>query len=214
VCHVEVSLYETVTWWLSYLIAGYLGSGEEPQRHGSGAPFLAPYELFATSDGDLMVTAGNDELFARLCDELGLPDLPADPAYRRNADRVANRHALHELLQVRFAARPATEWHEILRARSIPCTPVRTVADFVEDDHLAALGMLVPLAHPDVPDLRVVGTPMSFDGARPAPRRPPPRLGEHSRQVLAEAGYSEEEIEALCRQGVVAPHVPAEDPAP
>ena len=65
---VEVSLYETAAWWLSYLIAGYLGSGEEPQRRGSGAPFLAPYEVFATSDGDLMVTAANDDLFARLCD--------------------------------------------------------------------------------------------------------------------------------------------------
>ena len=128
---VEVSLYETAAWWLSYLIAGYMGSGEEPQRRGSGAPFLAPYEVFATSDGDLMVTAANDDLFARLCDALGFPDLPTDPSYRQNADRVANRAALHDLLQARFFERPATEWHDLLRARSVPCTPVRSVADFV-----------------------------------------------------------------------------------
>jgi crotonobetainyl-CoA:carnitine CoA-transferase CaiB-like acyl-CoA transferase len=200
---VEVSLYETAAWWLSYLIAGYMGSGEEPQRRGSGAPFLAPYEVFATSEGDLMVTAGNDDLFARLCDALGFPDLAADPSYRRNADRVANRDALHDLLEARFFEKPATEWHALLRSRSVPCTPVRSVADFVEDDHLAALGMLVPLPHPDIPDLRVVGTPLNLDGVRPGSRRPPPLLGEHTEQVLADLGYSAEDIDDLTRQGVV-----------
>jgi len=200
---VEVSLYETATWWLSYLIAGYMGSGEEPQRHGSGAPFLAPYEVFATSDGDLMVTAANDDQFARLCDALGFPDLATDPSYRQNADRVANRAALHDLLQARFLERPASEWHVRLRERSVPSTPVRSVADFVEDDQLAALGMLVPLPHPDVPDLRVVGTPLNLDGVRPTSRRPPPRLGEHTEQVLVELGYSPQEIVALSRQHIV-----------
>jgi crotonobetainyl-CoA:carnitine CoA-transferase CaiB-like acyl-CoA transferase len=200
---VEVSLYETAAWWLSYLIAGYMGSGDEPQRHGSGAPFLAPYELFATSDVDLMVTAGNDDLFARLCEELGFPDLPAEPAYRSNADRVANRAVLHDLLQTRFSERSAAEWHERLRARSVPCTPVRTVADFLGDDQLAALGMLVPTPRPDIPDLRVVGTPLNFDGARPAPRRPPPQLGEQVREVLAELGYSDDEIDELVQRGDV-----------
>ena len=206
---VEVSLYETAAWWLSYLIAGYMGSGEEPQRHGSGAPFLAPYEVFATSDVDLMVTAANDDLFARLCDALGFPDLAADPSYRQNADRVANRAALHDLLQARFLERPATEWHGLLRARSVPCTPVRSVADFVEDDQLAALGMLVPLPHPDVPDLRVVGTPLNLDGVRPTSSRTPPRLGEHTERVLEELGYSAEEVEALARRHVIGSEKPS-----
>jgi crotonobetainyl-CoA:carnitine CoA-transferase CaiB-like acyl-CoA transferase len=196
---VEVSLYETAAWWLSYLIAGYMGSGEEPQRHGSGAPFLAPYEVFTTADGDLMVTAANDDLFARLCDALGYPDLPTDPSYRHNADRVANRESLHHLLQARFLERTAEQWQGALRRYSVPCTPVRAVSDFVEDDHLAALGMLVPLAHPDIPDLRVVGSPLNLDGVRPASDRPPPRLGQHTREVLAEIGYSAEAIEELTR---------------
>jgi crotonobetainyl-CoA:carnitine CoA-transferase CaiB-like acyl-CoA transferase len=206
---VEVSLYETAAWWLSYLIAGYLGSGEEPQRHGSGAPFLAPYEVFATSDGDLMVTAANNDLFARLCDALGFTDLATDPSYRQNADRVANRAALHDLLQARFLERPAQEWHGLLRSRSVPCTPVRSVAEFVEDDQLAALGMVVPLPHPDVPDLRVVGTPLNLDGVRPTAQRPPPRLGQHTEEVLLELGYSPAEMEALARQQVLETEKPS-----
>jgi len=200
---VEVSLYETAAWWLSYLIAGYLGSGEEPQRHGSGAPFLAPYEVFATSDGDLMVTAANDDLFARLCDALGFTELSTDPSYRRNADRVANREALHDLLQARFLERSAAEWRELLGARSVPCTPVRSVADFVEDEQMASLGLLVPLPHPDVPDLRLVGSPLNLDGVRPVATRRPPGLGEHTEEVLGELGYLAEEIEALTQQHVV-----------
>ena len=206
---VEVSLYETAAWWLSYLIAGYLGSGEEPRRHGSGAPFLAPYEVFATSDGDLMVTAANDDLFARLCDALGFTDLAADPSYRRNADRVANREALHDLLQARFLERPAVEWRQLLGARSVPCTPVRSVADFVEDEQMASLGMLVPLPHPDVPDLRLVGSPLNLDGVRPVATRPPPGLGAHTEEVLGELGYAAEEIEALIRQHVVQREAPS-----
>ena len=206
---VEVSLFETAAWWLSYLIAGYMGSGEEPQRRGSGAPFLAPYEVFSTSDGDLMVTAGNDDLFVRLCDALGFPDLPTDPSYRQNADRVANRAALHDLLQARFLEKPAAEWRGLLRARSVPCTPVRSVADFVDDEQLAALGMLVPLPHPDIPDLRVVGSPLNLDGVRPMSHQPPPRLGEHTEEVLGELGYSAGEIEALTRQQVIGDQKPS-----
>jgi crotonobetainyl-CoA:carnitine CoA-transferase CaiB-like acyl-CoA transferase len=149
-----------------------------------------------------MVTAANDDLFTRLCDAMGFPDLPTDPSYRQNANRVANRDALHDLLQARFLERSAVEWHGLLRARSVPCTPVRSVADFVEDEQLTALGMLVPLPHPDVPDLRVVGVPLNLDGVRPASQRPPPRLGEHTEEVLVELGYSAGEIEALSQQVV------------
>ncbi|HXN61482.1 MAG TPA: CoA transferase [Acidimicrobiales bacterium] len=200
---VEVSLYETAAWWLSYHVEGYLATGDSPQRQGNGTPFVAPYEVFATADGDLMVTAGNDRLFASLCRVLGLPDLPADPVFARNADRVANRMTLHELLEDRFKERGAAEWEVLLGTETIPCSRVRSVADLVNDPQLDALDMLVDIPHPDIPDLRVVDIPLTLNGERATHRFAPPRLGEQTTSILAELGVPTEEIEALVREGVV-----------
>ena len=201
---VEVSLYETAAWWLSYHIAGYLASGQVPQRHGSGAAFLAPYETFSTADGELMVTAGNDQLFATLCDELGLPELAADPRYRTNSERVAHREDLHAALQRAFSAKAAAEWQRRLRGRSVPCGIVGTVADFVADEQFEALGMLAATPHVDIPELRLVAAPLNFGGRRPDRHDPPPLLGQHTSEILTELGYRAEEIDDLRAQGAIA----------
>jgi crotonobetainyl-CoA:carnitine CoA-transferase CaiB-like acyl-CoA transferase len=200
---VEVSLYETAAWLLSYHIEGYLATGVSPQRQGNGTTFVAPYEVFKTADGDLMVTAGNDRHFVSLCRVLDLTDLPHDPAYAHNADRVANRTALHELLEDRFMRKPAAEWETHLGVETIPCSRVRSVADLANDPQLSALGMLVDMPHPDIPDLRVVDIPLTIDGERATHRLPPPRLGEQTSAVLEELGVSSDEINVLVQEGVV-----------
>jgi crotonobetainyl-CoA:carnitine CoA-transferase CaiB-like acyl-CoA transferase len=200
---VEVSLFETAAWLLSYHVEGYIATGESPQRQGNGTPFVAPYETFATADGDLMVTAGNDHLFASLCRVLGLSDLPRDPAYAHNSDRVANRVALHELLEDRFKGKTAGEWEAILGLETVPCSRVRSVGDLVKDPQLDALAMLVDLPHPDIPDLRVVDIPLTLNGERATHRFPPPRLGEQTTSILDELGIPPEEVETLLREGVV-----------
>jgi crotonobetainyl-CoA:carnitine CoA-transferase CaiB-like acyl-CoA transferase len=200
---VEVSLYETAAWWLSYHIEGYLATGENPERQGNGTPFVAPYEVFATREGELMVTAGNDRLFASLCGVLGLPAVPKDPAYASNADRVANRVELHGLLEERFKSKTAAEWEVVLVREAIPCSRVRGVGDLVRDPQLEALGMLVDLPHPDIPDLRVVDTPLTLNGQRATHRFPPPRLGDQTMAILEEMGFAAEEVESFVREGVV-----------
>jgi crotonobetainyl-CoA:carnitine CoA-transferase CaiB-like acyl-CoA transferase len=200
---VEMSLYETAPWWLSYHVEGYLATGESPQRQGNGTPFVAPYETFATADGDLMVTAGNDHLFASLCRVLGLSDLPQDPAYAYNSHRVANCLALHDLLEDRFKGNTAGEWEALLSAETVPCSRVRSVGDLVNDPQLDALGMLVGLPHPDIPDLRVVDIPLTLNGERATHRLPPPLLGEQTTSILDELGVPPEEVETLLREGVV-----------
>jgi crotonobetainyl-CoA:carnitine CoA-transferase CaiB-like acyl-CoA transferase len=205
---VEVSLYETAAWLLSYHVEGYLATGESPQRQGNGTPFVAPYETFATADGDLMVTAGNDQLFVSLCRVLGLSDLPVDPAYADNAARVAHRTALHTLLEDRFKQKGAGEWELLLGAEKVPCSRVRSVADFALDSQLDALGMLVDLPHPDIPDLRVVDIPLTLNGERATHRLGPPQLGEQTSAILQELGIPPEEIEALARDGVIGSTLP------
>jgi len=200
---VEVSLYETAAWWLSYHVEGYLATGEVPQRQGNGTPFVAPYEVFATTEGDLMVTAGNDRLFVSLCRVLDLPGLPEDPHYAHNADRVANRIALHDVLENRFKEKPAAEWEVLLGVESIPCSRIRSVADLVHYPQLDALEMLVDMPHPDIPDLRVVDIPLTLDGERATHRRPPPRLGEQTAAILEELGIAPDEVAALVRERVV-----------
>ena len=201
--HVQASLFETSSWWLSYLLAGYLGSGEVPQRRGSAAPFVAPYEVFSTADRDLLLSVGNDALFRTLVHLLDLPELAEDDAYRTNADRVANRDVLHDVLQARFTEHTAAEWQETFRDHGIPSSPVRTVADLAADPQLHALGLLTAIPTPEVPDLKLVDVPFTLDDERATHRFPPPGLGEHAVEVLAEVGYSDTEVAELRRRGVV-----------
>jgi crotonobetainyl-CoA:carnitine CoA-transferase CaiB-like acyl-CoA transferase len=201
--HVKTSLYEIAVWWLSYWISGYLATGTTPTRSGTTATFIAPYETFPTADGDLMVAAANDGLFATFVEVLGLPELAADPRFTTNPERVANRAGLRSLLEARLATKPAAVWEELLAARAFPCSTIRTVADVVGDDQTSALGLLAEVPHPMIPGLRLVDLPVSEDGNRADLRRPPPLLGQHTSEILAELGYSDAKMAALRATGIV-----------
>jgi crotonobetainyl-CoA:carnitine CoA-transferase CaiB-like acyl-CoA transferase len=197
---VDLSLYETAVNWLPYQIAGYLASGDVPGRMGSAIGIIAPYQAFRAVDGWLMVAAGNDRLYAALCRELGLPELVDDPRFRANADRVEHREELASLLAARFGEELLATWLARLDAAGVPAAPIQDVGEVAGSEQTTALGLLQELPHPAIPELRLVGLPVSVDDARLAFHRPPPRLGEHSREVLAEAGYSEDEIDAILAQ--------------
>jgi len=201
---VDVSLYETVLGLVGYHVVGYLGSGHVPGRHGTAFPLIAPYEAFAATDGDLMVLAANDRLFAGLCSALGQPELAADPRFGTNPDRVANRGELIALLAQSFATETVATWVERLDDAGVPAAPVQDVAQVAEDEQTSALGLLQTLDHPTVRDLRTPAVSLSLDGERPRYASAPPLLGEHSDEVLRELGYSAAEVEALAAAGVVA----------
>lgn len=201
---IEASLFETSAWWLSYHLIGYLGTGATPQRQGTGTPFIAPYEVFATAEGDLFIGAGNDRLFHALADELGLPELRDDPRYGSNEARVANRAGLRAAIQKALLGHPATAWETRLNSRSVPCSAVRTVADLAADPQLAALELLTSYPHPQIPDLRLIDMPVSAGKRRAAHRYPPPLLGEHTDQVLAELGIDDTRIRELRSKGIIA----------
>jgi crotonobetainyl-CoA:carnitine CoA-transferase CaiB-like acyl-CoA transferase len=200
---VDVSLYETALGYIGYHLAGYLADGTVPTGQGTIFPMVSPYQVFPTADGELMIAGGNDRLFAAICDVVGLPELAADPRFRTNPDRVENREELVELLAERLRERPTAEWHERLTGAGVPAAPVADVADIVHSPQTEALELFQPLQHPTIHDLRLPALPLSFDRRRLAHRSAPPLVGEHSREVLREAGYGEEEIELLGREGIV-----------
>jgi crotonobetainyl-CoA:carnitine CoA-transferase CaiB-like acyl-CoA transferase len=176
---IDTSLYETTLAWMTLPISAYLASGEIPTRHGSGVEQIVPYQAFATADGHIMVAAGNDNLFRRLCDTIGRPGLAEDSRFRTNSDRVVNRLALIPILSDLFALQPLAEWAARLDAAGIPNGPIHAVDQVVADAQTAALGIIQQAGA-----ISLVGLPLSLDGARPPLTKLAPRLGEDNPEIV------------------------------
>jgi formyl-CoA transferase/CoA:oxalate CoA-transferase len=194
---VDVSLFETAVGLLPYQVTAYLRSGAVPGRHGTAFPLIAPYQVFQLRDRDVMIAAANDGLFARLCDAIGLPELASDPRFATNPDRVARRDELAALIQEHLAEARSADLLERLTDAGVPAAPVNDVGRVADHPQTAALGLIQATPEP------TVALPFSFDGARVEHRSAPPRLGEHSAEILLEAGYDEPAIAGLAKEGIV-----------
>ena len=194
----DLSLYETALSLLPYQLTAVLAGGPVPERQGSAFPLIVPYQVFATADGQLMIVAGNDRLFTALCDVLGADELASDPRFETNPLRVGHRDELIALLEPIIAGRATAELLDRLRAAGVPASPVLGVADVAAHEQTRALGILQELDGRET-----VAPPVSVDGERVRFRSPPPLVGQHTAEVLAEAGYAEAEIADLAGAGVI-----------
>ncbi|WP_144095921.1 CaiB/BaiF CoA transferase family protein [Croceicoccus sediminis] len=174
---VDTSLLETALGWLTVPLGNYLASGDLPRREGSGAVQIVPYQAFEARDGEIMILAGNDGLFRKLAAAIERPDLPADPRFATNADRVKNRAVLLPILQEILGTQDVAHWEGLLLKAGVPHSPIQTFDQVLAHPQIAALGMLQ--TSPDE-KLRIMGLPLSFDGQRPEFTVPAPAMGEHN----------------------------------
>ncbi len=200
---VDASLLDALLAFQAVPLAMYFCSGEPPRRSGSAAPYAAPNEAFPTRDGYVMVAAYSSDRWQQLCELLGCPQLASDPRFATNELRVRNRVALREVLEPIFRTRTTGEWLEVLEQGDLLCAPLLTYPELVSSRHVTERGMVVELVHPEAGAARVVGNPIRLRGTRARVYRPAPLPGEHTVEILREAGYTEEQVTQLVRTGVV-----------
>jgi crotonobetainyl-CoA:carnitine CoA-transferase CaiB-like acyl-CoA transferase len=200
---IDLALLDTQVAMLANLGSHYLVGGEVPPRQGNAHANIVPYQVFAVADGHLIVAVGNDRQFARLCELLDLAVLAGDPRYATNAARVRHRDVLVPLLQDAFRARARRVWLASLEAAGIPCGPVNDIADVFADPQVRARGMVGHVEHPHAGMVPLVASPLKLSATPVDLRHAPPLLGQHTDEVLREAGYDDAEIAALRARGAL-----------
>ncbi|QCS62734.1 CoA transferase [Achromobacter denitrificans] len=198
--HIDMALLDCQVAMLANQNLNFMTSGSAPKRAGNAHQNLVPYQVFAASDGHLIVAVGNDSQFRNYCGAIGLPELSADPRFSTNPQRVKNREELVPLLAERMATGERDHWLAALEGVGVPAGPINTLDQVYEDPHVLARGMKRELPHPAAGKVPMAASPLKFSGSPVEYRRPPPMLGEHTGQVLSERlGLSAEEIEALAQ---------------
>jgi crotonobetainyl-CoA:carnitine CoA-transferase CaiB-like acyl-CoA transferase len=198
---VDTSLLEAgihTTFWHSAI---YFATGVAPAPTGSAHVLSAPYQAFPTRDGWVTIGGANPANWVRLARMMERPELLDDARFKSNSDRMQNRAALFEILAQKTRERTTRDLVAALDAAGIPAGPVNTIGEMLADPHVLAREMVVETVHPVAGPTKALGLPIKFTGTPGGVRRPAPQLGEHTREVLREAGIPDVEIDALARSG-------------
>ena len=204
--HIDMALFDVTFGWLANQAQNFLVSGKPPGRTGNTHPNLVPYQVFATATKPIIVAVGNDKQFASFAAVLGHAGWAADARFRLNRDRIAHRAELVELITAVLTQQPAEHWLTAIEAAGVPVGPVNDLAQAFADPQVAARGLLVEVEHPVAGPIRTLAQPMKFSRTAPEYRSAPPLLGQHSREILRDAGFAADEIAALETAGVLSQH--------
>ncbi|HVJ74664.1 MAG TPA: CoA transferase [Casimicrobiaceae bacterium] len=201
---VDTSLMEAALQQTYWHAAIAFATGVSPGPTGSAHILTAPYQAFRTQDGWINVGGANQSNWERIAEVLGHPEWRDDARFRTNSDRMANLDALVALMDRVLATGTRAHWIAAFDAAGVPVGPVNTMNEALADPQALARGMIVDLVHPQAGATKALGCPVHFSATPTAVTRPAPMLGEHTREVLAQAGYSDADIEAFVAEGVVA----------
>ena len=203
--HVDIALYDTQVAWLANEGTSYLVTNERPMRRGNAHATIVPYRVFATRDGHLVLAIGNDLQFRRFVEVVGRADRANDPRFATNDARVRHRAECDALASEILGARTTADWLALLGSAGVPCAPVRTVDQVFADPHTQARAMQIAMEDPTLAGGRVslIGNPIHASATPPIYRHAPPRVGQHTREILEEQGLTSGEIDALIADGAV-----------
>jgi crotonobetainyl-CoA:carnitine CoA-transferase CaiB-like acyl-CoA transferase len=203
--HIDIGMLDTHVAWLANQGMNYLATGENPPRLGNQHPNIVPYQVFATADGAIMLSVGNDSTFERFCKAFGLEHLLTDERFATNAKRVENRALVTDTLTPVMKSRTTNEWIAKLEELKIGCGPINKLSDVFADPHVQARGMVIEMPHEAVGGaVKLIANPVKLSATPPDYRLPPPVLGAHTEGVLGRLlGLDAAAITALREKGVV-----------
>jgi formyl-CoA transferase/CoA:oxalate CoA-transferase len=200
----DLSLLESQAAYLTILAGDFFATGQPSQPAGNAHPGIVPYQVFHTADKDVIIAVGSDKQWAQFCAVLGLgPEVRDDPRFATNQARLSHRAEVVSLLQARLVQRASAELLAALRAADIPCGPINAVPDTLSDPHYLARGNLLTQQHPAAGPIHSLANPIHLADTPATYRLPPPRLGEHTADLLAELGFSLAEVDQLHSSGVI-----------
>ena len=201
--HVDTSLVDAGLALSAWEVAVYATTGAVPGPLGTAHRLTAPYQAFRCADGHITIGAANDRNFTKVARLLGHHEWLTDPRFASNSGRIAHRDELARLIESETATQPRAHWISELEAAGVPCGPILGYDDALTTPQATAREMALEVEHPTLGTLRTLGTPIKMSDTPLNPRRRAPLLGEHTDDVLAEAGYSADEIEQLRSTGAV-----------
>jgi crotonobetainyl-CoA:carnitine CoA-transferase CaiB-like acyl-CoA transferase len=200
----DTSLLEAQVACLINAGSNYLVGGLIPTRYGNAHPSIVPYQSFKTADGYLVIGVASESIWRRFCPAIGRADLADDPRFTKNAQRVENRGELLKILGAIFLRRDTQAWSKLLHEAAVPCAPVQTIDQVFSDPQVIHRDMIAEIEHPSAGKLKMAGLPVKFSATPASLRLPPPRLGEHTIEVLEDwLGMNQQEITALREKGLV-----------
>jgi crotonobetainyl-CoA:carnitine CoA-transferase CaiB-like acyl-CoA transferase len=204
--HIDLALLDVQVAALANQASNYLVGGREPRRMGNEHPNIVPYQDFRTADGFMILTVGNDGQFTNMCRVLGRPEWAADERFATNAQRVRHRTHLVEMIGMETRARTTSAWITLMEEAGVPCGPINTIDKVFANPQVLARRMRIQMPHPAAGSVPLVANPVRFSASPVDYRRSPPRLGEHSAEVLQEwLGMPKDKVERVPGQQMAVP---------